>query len=94
MLFHKKKHHFIVYKNHTNFIPKISDFGLAKLHPMENSVITMTAARGTIGYMAPELFYSNIGGVSYKADVYSFGMLLMEMAGKRKNLNTNAKHSS
>ncbi|RHN77752.1 putative glycerophosphodiester phosphodiesterase, protein kinase RLK-Pelle-LRK10L-2 family [Medicago truncatula] len=77
-----------------NFIPKLSDFGLAKLHPIENSVITMTAARGTIGYMAPELFYKNIGGVSYKADVYSFGMLLMEMAGKRKNLKTNAQHSS
>ncbi|KAI9073270.1 hypothetical protein K1719_044756 [Acacia pycnantha] len=39
-------------------------------------------ARGTIGYMAPELFYKNIGRVSYKADVYSFGMLLMEMAKK------------
>jgi len=77
-----------------NFIPKISDFGLAKLHPIENSVVTMTAARGTIGYMAPELFYKNIGGVSYKADVYSFGMLLMEMASKRKNLNTKAEHSS
>jgi len=77
-----------------NFIPKISDFGLAKLYPLENSIVTMTAARGTIGYMAPELFYKNIGGVSYKADVYSFGMLLMEMASKRKNLNAKAEHSS
>jgi len=77
-----------------NFIPKISDFGLAKLHPIDNSIVTMTAARGTIGYMAPELFYKNIGGVSYKADVYSFGMLLMEMASKRKNLNSEAEHSS
>ncbi|KAK2367346.1 LEAF RUST 10 DISEASE-RESISTANCE LOCUS RECEPTOR-LIKE PROTEIN KINASE 2.1 [Trifolium repens] len=77
-----------------NFIPKISDFGLAKLYPLQNSIITMTAAKGTIGYMAPELFYKNIGGVSYKADVYSFGMLLMEMASKRKNLKTNVEHSS
>jgi serine/threonine protein kinase len=77
-----------------NFIPKISDFGLAKLHPIENSIVTMTGIRGTIGYMAPELFYKNIGGVSYKADVYSFGMLLMEMASKRKNLKSNAEHSS
>ncbi|KAL5071223.1 hypothetical protein RYX36_022110 [Vicia faba] len=77
-----------------NFIPKVSDFGLAKLYPVENSIVTMTAARGTIGYMAPELFYKNIGGVSYKADVYSFGMLLMEMASKRKNLNVHAEHSS
>ncbi|KAJ7965365.1 putative Kinase [Quillaja saponaria] len=70
-----------------NFIPKVSDFGLAKLYPVNHSIVTMTAARGTIGYMAPELFYKNIGGVSYKADVYSFGMLLLEMAGRRKNLN-------
>ena len=54
----------------------------------------MTAARGTLGYMAPELFYKNIGGISFKADVYSFGMLLMEMAGRRKNLNEFAKDSS
>ncbi|KAL2977365.1 hypothetical protein AAZX31_13G063100 [Glycine max] len=77
-----------------NFIPKISDFGLAKLYPIDNSIVTMTGVRGTIGYMAPELFYKNIGGISYKADVYSFGMLLMEMASKRKNLNPYAERSS
>ncbi|XP_047178512.1 rust resistance kinase Lr10-like [Vigna umbellata] len=77
-----------------NFLPKISDFGLAKLYSIDNSIIPMTAARGTIGYMAPELFYNNIGGISNKADVYSFGMLLMEMASKRKNLNPSAEYSS
>ncbi|CAL8119273.1 unnamed protein product [Prunus armeniaca] len=77
-----------------NFVPKISDFGLAKLYPTVNSIVLLTAARGTMGYMAPELFYKNIGGVSHKADVYSFGMLLMEMGSKRKNLNARAEHSS
>ncbi|XP_028774274.1 G-type lectin S-receptor-like serine/threonine-protein kinase At2g19130 isoform X2 [Neltuma alba] len=77
-----------------NFIPKVSDFGLAKLYPTNDSIVSLTAARGTIGYMAPELFYQNVGGVSYKADVYSFGMLLMEMAGRRKNLNVLAEQSS
>ena len=77
-----------------NFIPKVSDFGLAKLYPIDNNIVTITAARGTIGYMAPKLFYKNIGGISHKADVYSFGMLLMEMASKRKNLNRDADHSS
>ncbi|XP_061370520.1 LEAF RUST 10 DISEASE-RESISTANCE LOCUS RECEPTOR-LIKE PROTEIN KINASE-like 2.1 [Gastrolobium bilobum] len=77
-----------------NFVPKVSDFGLAKLYPIDKSIVTLTAARGTIGYMAPELFYHNIGGISYKADVYSFGMLLMEMASRRKNLNKQAEHSS
>ncbi|KAI5344183.1 hypothetical protein L3X38_012060 [Prunus dulcis] len=65
-----------------NFVPKISAFGLAKLYPTVNNIVSLTAARGTIGYMAPELFYKNIRGVSYKADVYSFGMLLMEMGSK------------
>ncbi|KAM5585006.1 LEAF RUST 10 DISEASE-RESISTANCE LOCUS RECEPTOR-LIKE PROTEIN KINASE-like 2.5 [Rosa sericea] len=77
-----------------NFTAKISDFGLARLYPLDNSIVSLTAARGTIGYMAPELFYKNIGGVSYKADVYSFGMLMLEMAGRRKNLNAAIDHSS
>ncbi|XP_024461566.1 rust resistance kinase Lr10 isoform X2 [Populus trichocarpa] len=69
------------------FVPKISDFGLAKLYPTNNGIVALTAARGTMGYIAPELFYKNIGGVSYKADVYSFGMLLMDMIGRKKNLS-------
>ncbi|XP_021824036.1 rust resistance kinase Lr10-like [Prunus avium] len=77
-----------------NFVPKISDFGLAELYPTDNSIVSLTAARGTMGYMAPELFYKNIGGVSYKADVYSFEKLLMEMRSKRKNLYARAEHSS
>ncbi|XP_021824014.1 LEAF RUST 10 DISEASE-RESISTANCE LOCUS RECEPTOR-LIKE PROTEIN KINASE-like 2.5 [Prunus avium] len=77
-----------------NFTPKVSDFGLAKLYPLDNSIVSLTAARGTMGYIAPELFYKNIGGISYKADVYSFGMLLMEMAGRRKNLNAGIEQSS
>ncbi|XAR52230.1 Glycerophosphodiester phosphodiesterase [Bertholletia excelsa] len=77
-----------------NFCPKISDFGLAKLYAVDDSIVSLTAARGTFGYMAPELFYKNIGGVSHKADVYSFGILLMEMAGKRRNLNAFADHTS
>ncbi|KAF3433877.1 hypothetical protein FNV43_RR24980 [Rhamnella rubrinervis] len=77
-----------------NFVPKVSDFGLARLCPLDKSIVSLTAARGTMGYMAPELFYRNIGGVSYKADVYSFGMLLMEMASRRKNLNAVAEHTS
>lgn len=68
-----------------NFTPKISDFGLAKFFSTEKNSVTLTAARGTIGYVAPELINRSIGQVSYKADVYSFGMLLMEMIG----LNTN-----
>ncbi|XP_047264624.1 rust resistance kinase Lr10, partial [Capsicum annuum] len=77
-----------------NFNPKISDFGLAKLYSSDDSIVSITAERGTVGYMAPELFYTNIGGVSYKADVYSYGMLLMEMAGRRKNTSPFEDHLS
>ncbi|PPR82485.1 hypothetical protein GOBAR_AA38230 [Gossypium barbadense] len=77
-----------------NFVPKVSDFGLAKLYSVDDSIVSLTTARGTLGYIAPELVYKNIGGISYKADVYSFGMLLMEMIGKRKNLNEFVEHSS
>ncbi|MBA0758972.1 hypothetical protein Gotri_021917 [Gossypium trilobum] len=77
-----------------NFNPKVSDFGLAKLCSVEDSIVSLTAARGTIGYIAPELVYKNLGGISYKADVYSFGMLLMEMVGRRKNLNAFVDHTS
>ena len=77
-----------------NFTPKVFEFKLAKLYPANDSIMSLTAARGTLGYIAPELFYKNIGGVSYKAGVYSFGVLLMEMVGKRKNLNAIADHSS
>ncbi|XP_015972367.2 rust resistance kinase Lr10-like [Arachis duranensis] len=72
-----------------NFTPKISDFGLAKLCSKNRSTVSMTAARGTLGYMAPEVFSRNFGNVSYKSDIYSYGMLLLEMVGGRKNTNAS-----
>ncbi|XP_047964697.1 rust resistance kinase Lr10-like [Salvia hispanica] len=77
-----------------NFIPKISDFGLAKSCSVEKEAVTLTAARGTIGYVAPELINRGIGAVSSKADVYSFGMLLMEIVGLNKELKTNNDDST
>ncbi|CAJ2637019.1 unnamed protein product [Trifolium pratense] len=53
-----------------NFCPKISDFGLARLCPKKESIISMSDARGTMGYVAPELWNRNFGGVSHKSDVY------------------------
>ncbi|KAG6477940.1 rust resistance kinase Lr10-like [Zingiber officinale] len=77
-----------------NFIPKISDFGLAKLYPKDKNVISMSVTRGTIGYIAPELISRNFGIISDKSDVYSFGMLLMEMAGGRHNVDARAENTS
>ncbi|KAI9081731.1 hypothetical protein K1719_036279 [Acacia pycnantha] len=72
-----------------NFTPKISDFGLAKLCSKNQSTVSMTAARGTLGYIAPEVFSRNFGNVSYKSDIYSYGMLLLEMVGGRTNVDKN-----
>ncbi|KAL4597728.1 hypothetical protein ACB092_11G009800 [Castanea dentata] len=78
-----------------NFNPKISDFGLAKLCSKEKSVVSMTAARGTMGYIAPEILSRNFGTtVSHKSDVYSFGMLLLEIVGGRKNIDTTVENTS
>lgn len=59
-----------------NFVAKISDFGLAKLLPV-NQTQTNTGIRGTRGYVAPEWF-KNIG-ITSKVDVYSFGVILLEL---------------
>ncbi|XP_044490892.1 rust resistance kinase Lr10-like isoform X2 [Mangifera indica] len=76
------------------FIPKVSDFGLAKFYPKENDFVSVSTTRGTIGYIAPELISRNFGAVSSKSDVYSFGMLLLEMVGGRRNSMMKATHSS
>ena len=47
----------------------------------------MTVVRGTIGYIALEVISRNFGNVSYKSNIYSFGMLLLEMVGGRKNID-------
>ncbi|KAF8087067.1 hypothetical protein N665_0600s0016 [Sinapis alba] len=63
--------------------PKISDFGLAKLCKNNESIMSMLDMRGTAGYIAPEVFSKNFGGVSHKSDVYSYGMVVLEMIGAR-----------
>ncbi|XP_057462497.1 rust resistance kinase Lr10-like [Actinidia eriantha] len=77
-----------------NLNPKVSDFGHAKLCSKEQSAVSMTTARGTIGYIAPEVFSRNFGNVSYKSDIYSFGMLLLEMVGGKKNFDATANNTN
>ncbi|GMY18424.1 LEAF RUST 10 DISEASE-RESISTANCE LOCUS RECEPTOR-LIKE PROTEIN KINASE-like 2.4 [Fagus crenata] len=77
-----------------NFCPKISNFGLAKICPREKSIIAMVGARETIGYIAPEVFSRSFGGVSHKSDVYSYGMMVLEMVGGRKNIDVSVDCTS
>ncbi|CAM0952164.1 unnamed protein product [Alopecurus aequalis] len=78
----------------SNFVPKVADFGLAKLYPRGDSFVPLSAMRGTIGYIAPEMISRSFGVISSKSDVYSFGMLLLEMAGGRRNADPYAATSS
>ncbi|XP_039041185.1 probable LRR receptor-like serine/threonine-protein kinase At1g56140 isoform X2 [Hibiscus syriacus] len=62
--------------------PKISDFGLAKLYD-DNDTHMTTRAAGTIGYLAPE--YAMRGHLSEKVDVFSFGVVALEIMSGRPN---------
>ncbi|TVU19896.1 hypothetical protein EJB05_36077, partial [Eragrostis curvula] len=63
--------------------PKISDFGLAKLFNIDSSVANTSRIAGTYGYMAPE--YVMHGMVSAKSDVFSYGVLVLEIVTGRRN---------
>ncbi|KAL3646037.1 G-type lectin S-receptor-like serine/threonine-protein kinase SD2-5 [Castilleja foliolosa] len=73
-----------------NFMAKVSDFGLAKLMTREQSHV-FTTLRGTRGYLAPE-WITNYA-ISEKSDVYSYGMVLLELIGGRKNYDPAAESS-
>ncbi|KAG6655114.1 putative receptor-like protein kinase At4g00960 [Carya illinoinensis] len=70
------------------WVPKIADFGMARLFPEDETHVN-TRVAGTNGYMAPE--YVMHGNLSVKADVFSFGVLVLELiSGQRNNsLNLN-----
>ncbi|KAM3222363.1 putative LRR receptor-like serine/threonine-protein kinase [Capsicum annuum] len=67
-----------------DFNPKISDFGLAKLHEDDTTHIS-TKIAGTVGYMAPE--YAMRGYLTSKADIYSFGVVALEIVSGKSNTN-------
>ncbi|KAK9199271.1 hypothetical protein WN944_014459 [Citrus x changshan-huyou] len=70
--------------------PKISDFGLAKLDEEDNTHIS-TRVAGTFGYMAPE--YAMRGYLTDKADVYSFGIVALEIVSGRSNVICRTKEA-
>ncbi|KAJ6858131.1 hypothetical protein NC652_040627 [Populus alba x Populus x berolinensis] len=68
------------------YTKSISDFGLAKLL-LPDQTRTFTIVRGTRGYLAPE-WHKNTP-ISVKADVYSYGVMLLEIVFCRRNIETN-----
>ncbi|KAK3125242.1 hypothetical protein QOZ80_7BG0602200 [Eleusine coracana subsp. coracana] len=67
----------------SDFNPKISDFGLARLFGTDQSQYVTNRVVGTYGYMAPE--YAMRGHYSIKSDVFSFGILILEIVAGRRN---------
>ncbi|WCJ21940.1 Cysteine-rich receptor-like protein kinase 10 [Euphorbia peplus] len=65
--------------------PKISDFGLARLFPGDDTHMDTFRISGTHGYMAPE--YAMHGYLSVKTDVFSYGVLVLEIVSGRKNFD-------
>ncbi|XP_019185297.1 PREDICTED: cysteine-rich receptor-like protein kinase 2 [Ipomoea nil] len=64
------------------FQPKIADFGLARLSPKNKSHLT-TKFAGTLGYTSPE--YAIYGHLSEKVDIYSFGVVILEIISGRRS---------
>ncbi|AES65189.1 receptor-like kinase [Medicago truncatula] len=72
-------------------VPKIADFGLAKLRSRESNIVMNTHFRGTRGYAAPEMWKPY--PVTHKCDVYSFGILLFEIVGRRRHFDSSYSES-
>ncbi|CAM6024896.1 unnamed protein product [Sphagnum balticum] len=68
-----------------NLNPKIGDFGLARLFPDEQSHLTTVHVAGTLGYLSPE--YATRGQLTEKLDIYSFGVLVLEIVSGRRNID-------
>ncbi|KAK2632918.1 hypothetical protein EUGRSUZ_L00893 [Eucalyptus grandis] len=66
-----------------NMNPKISDFGTARIFGAEQTQGTTNKIIGTFGYMSPE--YAMFGQFSVKSDVFSFGVLMLEIITSKKN---------
>lgn len=68
-----------------DYHPKLSDFGLAKVGPTGNNTHVSTRVMGTEGYCAPE--YAMTGQLTFKSDIYSFGVFLLEILTGRKAID-------
>uniref|UniRef100_A0A7N0R834 Protein kinase domain-containing protein n=1 Tax=Kalanchoe fedtschenkoi TaxID=63787 RepID=A0A7N0R834_KALFE len=73
----------------TNFSAKLSDFGLAKLGPVGDNTHVSTRVMGTYGYCAPE--YAMSGHLTLKSDIFSFGVVLLELITGRKAFDSSKK---
>ncbi|WVZ53195.1 hypothetical protein U9M48_004169 [Paspalum notatum var. saurae] len=75
-----------------NMVPKIADFGLSRLFGQEQTRIRTTNVVGAKGYMAPEYVYN--GEISPQCDIYSLGVVMLEIITGEKNCSVDKDMSS
>ncbi|EFH43156.1 predicted protein [Arabidopsis lyrata subsp. lyrata] len=68
-----------------DMVPKISDFGMARILGGDETEAHVTTVTGTFGYIAPE--YRSDGVLSVKSDVFSFGIMLLEIISGKRNID-------
>ncbi|KAF8689677.1 hypothetical protein HU200_041708 [Digitaria exilis] len=75
-----------------NWVPKIADFGLSRLFGQEQTRMYTVNVKGHNGYMAPEYLYK--GEISTMSDIYSLGMLILEITTGEKNSSASEDKSA
>lgn len=70
----------------SDYNAKLSDFGLAKLGPTGDKTHVSSRVMGTYGYCAPE--YQRTGQLTVKSDVYTFGVVMLELITGRRAIDT------
>uniref|UniRef100_A0A0E0F3V6 Protein kinase domain-containing protein n=1 Tax=Oryza meridionalis TaxID=40149 RepID=A0A0E0F3V6_9ORYZ len=97
---HKERNEAIIHMNlkpsnillGDNMVPKIADFGLSRLFGQEQTRLITQNVVGWIGYVAPEYYYR--GEISEKSDIFSLGILILEIVTGLKNDSTSQEVSS
>ncbi|VAH24518.1 unnamed protein product [Triticum turgidum subsp. durum] len=73
-----------------NMAPKIADFGFSRIFGIDHTRKITRSVVGSVGYMAPEYLYS--GEISARSDIYSLGLIIMEISTREKN-SSDQKHA-
>uniref|UniRef100_I1QYR1 Protein kinase domain-containing protein n=1 Tax=Oryza glaberrima TaxID=4538 RepID=I1QYR1_ORYGL len=97
---HKERNEAIIHMNlkpsnillGDNMVPKIADFGLSRLFGQEQTRLITQNVVGWIGYIAPEYYYR--GEISEKSDIFSLGVLILEIVTGLKNDPSSQEVSS